>query len=203
MIIKLYEENPSERHIRRIVECLNDGGVIVYPTDSVYTFGCSVAKPKALERIARIKQIDVAKHNFTFVFSDLSQISHYTRPISNTTFKVLKRSLPGPFTFILEANKQVPKVFQNKKKQVGIPIPDNNITRTIVEFNHGPVLSSSVYHDDEILEYRVDPELIHDIYGQQVDIVIDGGIGDNTPTTIVDCTNDEFEIIRQGKGIID
>ena len=200
MLIKLYEENPSERHLKRIVECLQDGGIVIYPTDTVYSFGCGIAKPKALDQIAQIKGFNAAKHNFTLIFNDLSQISNYTKPIDNSTFRLLKRALPGPFTFILEANKQIPKVFQNKKKQVGIRVPDNIIPCTIVEMLQTPILSSSVYHDDEMLEYRIDPELIHDQYGDRVDIVIDGGFGDLEPSTIVDCTGGNYDIIRQGKG---
>lgn len=203
MVIKLYEENPSAKCIKSIVECLSDGGVIIYPTDTVYAFGCCVAKPKALERIARIKNIDAKKHNFTLVFENLSQVAQYTRPIANPTFKLLKKVLPGPYTFILEANKQIPKVFQNKKKQVGIRIPNSNIVSSIVHYNNGPLLSTSVYDNSEEQNYISDPFEIEEIYSKHVDIIIDGGFLELIPSTVIDCTENQMKIIRQGKGEIE
>ncbi|RUA24913.1 MAG: threonylcarbamoyl-AMP synthase, partial [Bacteroidetes bacterium] len=174
MLIKLYEENPSEKHIRTIVECLRDGGIIIYPTDTVYTFGCDIYKQKAIEKIARLKGVDPKKNNFTIVCKDLSSLSDYTKPISNPTFKMMRRCLPGPFTFILEANSKVPKLFQHKKKTVGIRIPNNSIVQHIIDELGNPILSTSLHHQDHILDYITDPELIHEEYGNEVDIVIDG-----------------------------
>jgi tRNA threonylcarbamoyl adenosine modification protein (Sua5/YciO/YrdC/YwlC family) len=202
MLIKLYPENPAPRHLKIITECLMDGGIIIYPTDTVYGFGCSIRKPKAVERIAKMKGFDMRHHNFSIICSDLSQLSEFVRPIPNHIFRILKKSLPGPYTFILEANHNVPKLIHRKKKQVGIRIPDNNIAREIVNYLGDPLLSSSVLHDDEILEYRTDPELIYERYKNDVDIVIDGGYGDNNPSTIIDCTGNDIEVIREGKGDI-
>lgn len=200
MLIKLYEENPSEKHIRTIVECLRDGGTIIYPTDTVYTFGCDIYKQKAIEKIARLKGLDPKKNNFSIVCKDLSSLSDYTRPLSNPTFKMMRRCLPGPFTFILEANNKVPKLFQHKKKTVGIRIPNNTIVQHIIDELGNPILSTSLHHNDYILEYISDPELIYEEYGKDVDIVIDGGFGGNIASTIVDCSKDENIIVREGLG---
>jgi len=200
MLIKLYKENPSEKHIRTIVECLRDGGIIIYPTDTVYTFGCDIYKQKAIEKIARLKGVDPKKNNFTIVCKDLSSLSDYTKPISNPTFKMMRRCLPGPFTFILEANNKVPKLFQHKKKTVGIRIPNNSIVQHIIDELGNPILSTSLHHQDHILDYITDPELIHEEYGNEVDIVIDGGYGGNIASTIVDCSKGENIIVREGLG---
>jgi len=200
MLIKLYPENPAPRHLKIITECLMDGGVIVYPTDTVYGFGCSISKPKAVERIAKLKGIDIKKHEFSIICSDISQLSDYVRPIPNHIFRVLKKALPGPYTFILDANNNAPKLIHRKKKQVGIRIPDNNITREIIDFLGNPMLSSSVLHDDEILEYRTDPELIYERYKNIVDIVVDGGYGNNSPSTIINCSGGDIEVLREGLG---
>ena len=200
MLIKLYEENPSPKHIRMVVECLRDGGTIIYPTDSVYTFGCDIFKQKAVEKIARLKGMDPKKNDFTIVCSNLSSVTDFTRPISNPIFKIMKRSLPGPFTFILDANNNVPKLFQRKKKTIGIRIPNNAIVQHIVDELGNPILSTSLHHRDKILDYISNAELIYEEYGNKVDIIIDGGICGNIPSTIVDCTNNDIEIIREGLG---
>jgi tRNA threonylcarbamoyl adenosine modification protein (Sua5/YciO/YrdC/YwlC family) len=203
MLIKLYEENPAPKHIKTVVECLRDGGVIIYPTDTVYTFGCDIFKNKAVEKIARLKGLDPKKNNFSIVCQDLSNLSDYTKPIENHIFRVMKRCLPGPYTFILKANSRVPKLFQNKKKTVGIRVPANNIVQSIVEELGNPILSTSLHHQDEVLEYITDPELIFDLYKDKVDIIIDGGSGNNKASTIVDFCSDDMVIIREGLGDID
>lgn len=200
MLLRIFPENPSSRQIRTVVECLLDGGVIIYPTDTVYGMGCDIFKSKAIERIAQIKGIKVEKANFSFICSDLSQLSDYTRPISNDVFKLMKKNLPGPFTFILNASNSVPKLIQSKKKTVGIRIPGNNIPLEIVNELGHPIMSTSIHDEDEILEYTTDPELIYEKYKNLVDIVIDGGFGDNEASTIIDCTGAEPLIIREGKG---
>lgn len=202
MFLQIHPDNPNPRLIKKVIDCLNSGGIIIYPTDTVYGLGCDIYNKKAVERIAQVKGIKKEKANFSFICSDLSHISDFTRPISNETYKLMRKHLPGPFTFILDANNKVPKLFQSKKKTVGIRIPDNNIIRTIVEeFGH-PIMSTSVYDEDEIIEYTTDPELIYEKYQNIADIVIDGGYGDNEASTIVDCTQNETLIIRQGKGIL-
>lgn len=197
---KLYNENPNERQIKQIVEILRNGGVIIYPTDTVYGFGCDITNQKAVERIARIKGIKLEKANFSFICYDLSNLSEFTKVTSNHVFKVMKHNLPGAFTFILNANSNVPKLFKSKKKTVGIRIPNNNICRQIVKELGNPILTTSVKSKDEILEYLTDPEVIKNEYDNLVDAVIDGGTGNNVPSTVIDCSNDEIEIIRQGAG---
>ncbi len=203
MFIKLYPENPDARHIKTIVDCLNGGGIIIYPTDTVYGLGCNIFKQKSVERVAQIKGIRVDKANFSFICSDLKHISDFTKPLSNNVYKLMRKALPGPFTFILNANNNVPKLFQNKKKTVGIRIPDNNIILEIVRELGNPILTTSIYDEDDIIEYTTDPELIYEKYKDIVDIVIDGGYGDNEPSTVVDCTDDFLSVIRQGKGILE
>lgn len=200
MLIKLYNENPNPRTIREVTDVLRNGGVIIYPTDTVYGLGCDITNIKAVEKVARLKGVKVEKSNFSFICSDFSHLSDYTKPISNSVFKLLKKNLPGPFTFILEANNSVPRYFKGKKKTVGIRIPDNNIIREIVNELGNPILSTSIHDEDEILEYTTDPELIYEKYQDFADLVIDGGYGELTPSTIVDCSSDEIKIIRQGKG---
>ena len=200
MLVRLYEENPNHREIRKIVDVLRDGGVIIYPTDTVYGLGCDITNSRAVEKVARWKGVKVEKNNFSFICSDLSHLSDYTKPIQNRVFKLIKKNLPGPFTFILEANNSVPKYFKGKKKTVGIRVPDNNIIREIVKELGNPILSTSIHDDDEILEYTTDPELIFEKFQEVVDIVVDGGFGELTPSTIVDCTTEEIQIIREGKG---
>ena len=202
-LIKLYNENPDPRQIRKIVECLQGGGVIIYPTDTVYGMGCDIHNHKAIERVAQLKGVKADKANFSFICFDLSHISDYTKQLSTPIYKLLKRTLPGPFTYILNANNNVPKLFENKKKTVGIRIPDNNIILEIVKELGNPILTTSIHDEDEIIEYTTDPELIYEKFEDLVDIVIDGGYGDIVPSTIVDCTTEEPSIIRQGKGILE
>ena len=200
MLIKLYPENLSPRHLDIILECLLDGGVIIYPTDTVYSFGGNSTSTKALDKIAKLKGIKKEKANFSLIFNDLTQLSNYTRPFDKSTFKLLKKHLPGPFTFILPANNQVPKLFQNKKKSIGIRIPDHPIPIEIIRLLGNPMFSASINADDSIIEYETDPEILHDEWGDLVDIVIDAGFSGNIASTVVDCSGDEIEIIRQGKG---
>ncbi len=202
MLLKIYPDNPSEKQIRTVAECLKDGGVIIFPTDTIYALGCDIYKPRAIDRVAQIKGIKKQKANFSFICHDLSQLSDFTKPIRNEVFKLMKSSLPGPFTFILNANTNVPKIFQSKKKTVGIRVPDNNIPLHIIRELGNPLMSTSIHDDDEIVEYITDPELIYEKYGKMVDIVIDAGYGDNTASTIVDCTGDEIVVLREGKGEI-
>jgi tRNA threonylcarbamoyl adenosine modification protein (Sua5/YciO/YrdC/YwlC family) len=202
MLLRIYPENPSERQIRIVTECLNDGGIIIYPTDTVYGFGCDIFKSKAVERIAFLRGIKPEKARFSFICHNLSQLSDFCKPIDNATFKMMKANLPGPFTFILDANNNVPKLIQSKKKTVGIRIPDNLIPREIVRILEHPIMSTSIHDEDKIIEYTSDPELIYEKYEHLVDIVIDGGYGGNEVSTILDCTSGNIEIIRQGKGIL-
>ncbi len=200
MLVKIYEDNPNQKEIKRVVEVLKNGGVIIYPTDTVYGMGCAIDKPKAVEQVAKLRGIKLEKAQFSFICYDISNISEYVKPLSNDVFKLMKRNLPGPFTFILEAGNNVPKVTKQRKKTVGVRVPDNNIIREIVKELGCPILSTSIHDEDDILEYTTDPELIYEKYENLVDIVIDGGYGDNTASTVVDCTGDEIEIIREGKG---
>ncbi len=202
MLVKLFNENPNQREILRIVDVLRKGGLIVYPTDTIYGLGCDITNAKAVEKVARIKNVKVEKNNFSFICSDLSHISDFTKPISNSVFKLMKKNLPGPFTFILEANNNVPKYFKGKKT-VGIRVPDNNIIREIVRELGNPILSTSIHDEDEILEYSTDPELIHEKYEEIADIVVDGGYGEFIPSTVVDCTGEEIVIVREGKGVLE
>jgi len=202
MLLKIHPDTPSARHIKMVVECLSNGGVIIYPTDTVYGLACDIFKPKAVERIAQIKGIKKEKANFTFVFTDMSQLSDFTKPIANEVFRLMRNSLPGPFTFLLNANSNVPKIFQSRKKTVGIRIPENNIALEIVRKLGNPIMTTSIHDEDSILEYTTDPELIYEKYQNIVDIVVDGGPGDNVPSTIIDCTGLEPLIVREGKGRI-
>jgi tRNA threonylcarbamoyl adenosine modification protein (Sua5/YciO/YrdC/YwlC family) len=200
MLIKLYNENPEPRRIKQIVDTLRNGGIIIYPTDTVYGIGCDITNQKAVEKVAKLKGIQIEKSQFSFICHDLSHLSDFSKPIPNHVFKLMRRNLPGPFTFILEANNNVPRYFKGKKKTIGIRVPDNSIIREIVRELGNPILSTSVHSTDEIEAFMTDPELIHDEYNEKVDLVIDGGFGDNCVSTIVDCTSDGFEIVRQGKG---
>ena len=197
--VKLYNENPNPKEIERIVKVLQNGGVIIYPTDTVYGIGCDITNTKALEKIAKIKGVKLEKTSFSFVCNDLSHLSDYVKQIDTPTYKILKRALPGPYTFVLPGNNSLPKVFK-KRKTVGIRIPDNNIARAIVKALGNPIVSSSIHDEDEIIEYTTDPELIFEKWKNVVDIIIDGGYGDNTPSTVVDLTTNEPEVIRFGKG---
>jgi len=200
MLIKIYPENPNPKAIDQVVQVLRRGGLIIYPTDTVYGLGCDITNHKAIEAIARIRHIKPEKANFSFICHDLSNLADYTKSIDNTTFRVLKKALPGPFTFILNASGKVPKLLSSNKKTVGIRIPDNNIAREIVKQLGNPILSTSIRDEDDILEYSTDPELIHEKYQDLVDVVIDGGYGGNIASTVVDVTSGEFEMIREGKG---
>ena len=198
-LIRIYEENPDPRSIKKVVETLADGGLIIYPTDSVYGLGCDITKTRALEQIARIRGVKLEKANFSFICADLSTLSDYVRQIDTPTFKILKKALPGPYTFILPGNNNLPKVFK-KKKTVGIRVPDNAIARMLVEQLGNPIVSTSIYDEDEVIEYTTDPELIREKWDKLVDIVIDGGYGDNVPTTVIDLSGSVPEVIREGKG---
>ncbi|MGO2102011.1 MAG: L-threonylcarbamoyladenylate synthase [Psychroflexus halocasei] len=201
-IIKLYEKNTSEKHLQKIAKVLKEGGVIIYPTDTVYGLGCDIKNNKALTKVARLKNVKLEKANFSFICEDLSNLSDYVSQIPTNTFKILKRNLPGPYTFILPGNNNLPNVFK-KKKTVGIRVPDNNIARSIVKTLGNPIVSTSIYDEDDLVEYTTDPELIAEKWGDLVDIVVDGGYGDNTASTVIDLTKDEPELIRQGKGSIE
>jgi tRNA threonylcarbamoyl adenosine modification protein (Sua5/YciO/YrdC/YwlC family) len=203
VLLKIYPQNPNPRHILTVVECLRDGGVIIFPTDTVYALGCDVTKIKAAERIASIKGKALGKSHFSFVCYDLSHISDYTKQIDTATFKLMKKALPGPYTFILNASHNVPSRYfgpKSHKKTIGIRIPDNSISREIVRELNNPLMSTSIRDEDEILEYSTDPELIYEKFRDKVDIVIDGGYGGNEPSTVIDCTGDAPEVIREGKG---
>ena len=200
--IKLYNENPNEKDIAKVVEVLRQGGLIIYPTDTVYGLGCDITNTKALEKIARIKGVKLEKANFSFVCSDLKNLSDYVKQIDTSTFKLLKRALPGPYTFIMQGNNNLPKDFK-KKKTVGIRVPDNTIARTIVEKLGNPIVSTSIYDDDDVIEYTTDPELIFEKWQNRVDIVIDGGYGDNVASTVIDLSGDAPIVLREGKGDVD
>ncbi|WP_405382038.1 L-threonylcarbamoyladenylate synthase [Maribacter sp. LLG6340-A2] len=200
--IKIYEENPNPKEIKRVVEVLRKGGLVIYPTDTVYGLGCDITNTKALEKIARIKGIKLAKANWSFICTDLSNLSDYVRQIDTATFKILKRALPGPYTFILPGNNNLPKEFK-KKKTVGIRVPDNTIIKTLVEALGNPIVSTSIRDEDDVLEYTTDPELIFEKWENLVDIVIDGGYGGNIGSTIIDLSQGEPEIVREGKGSLD
>ncbi len=199
MLVKIYPENPNPKQIRTVVECLNDGGVIIYPTDTIYGFGCDIFKGKAVERIARLKGVKAAKANFSFICHDLSHLSDYAKPITTPIYKLMKKNLPGPYTFILDASNNVPKLIQGKRKSVGIRVPDCSIAREIVRELGNPIMSTSIHDDDDIIEYTTDPELIYEKYCNIVDIVVDGGYGDNKPSTVIDCREDDYTILREGK----
>ena len=200
--VKIYESNPNPKEIDRVVAVLKSGGLIIYPTDTVYGMGCDITNSKALEKIARIKGVKLAKANWSFICSDLSNLSDYVRQIDTSTFKILKRALPGPYTFILPGGNNLPKDFK-KKKTVGIRVPDNNIAKALVEALGNPIVSTSIHDDDDVLEYTTDPELIFEKWQNQVDMVIDGGYGDNIASTVIDLSGHEPELVREGKGSLD
>jgi tRNA threonylcarbamoyl adenosine modification protein (Sua5/YciO/YrdC/YwlC family) len=203
MLIRIYNENPNPKQIRQVIDLLEDGGIIIYPTDTVYAMGCDILATKSIEKIARIKGLNPKNPELSLIFHDMSQLSEYTVIRDNTIFKLLKRNLPGPFTFIVQANNQIPKLFKNKKKTVGIRIPDNNIVLELVRELGRPIITTSIHDPDEVIEYTTDPELIYEKYQDIADIVIDGGFGRNEASTIVDCTGEEIEIVRQGLGVLD
>lgn len=201
-LININPENPQENKIDEAVRILSKGGIIIYPTDTVYALGCDIHNQKAIEKLCRIKGVKVEKTNLSFICHDLSHISEYCKQLENSIFKLMKKALPGPFTFILKASSKVPKILQAKKKTVGIRVPNNEIVRQIVEKLGNPIITTSLKDDDDVIEYTTDPELIFEKYEKQVDLVIDGGYGNNVASTIIDCTNDEIEIIREGLGDI-
>ena len=198
-LIKMYDENPSPKAIANAVEVLRKGGLIIYPTDTVYGLGCDITNTRALEKIARIKKVKLDRANFSFICYDLSNLSSYVRQISNPVYKLLKRALPGPYTFVLQGNNKLPRDFK-KKKTVGIRVPDNNIIRSIVQELGNPIVSTSIYDEDELIEYTTDPELIFEKWRDRVDLVIDGGYGGNVASTIIDVSEGEIEVVREGKG---
>ncbi|WKD86863.1 putative protein YciO [Polaribacter huanghezhanensis] len=200
--IKIYSENPNQKEIDKVVKVLQNGGLVIYPTDTVYGLGCDITNTKALEKIAKIKGIKLDKANFSFICNDLSHLSDYVKQIDTATYKLLKRALPGPYTFILPGSNSLPNAFK-KKKTVGIRVPDNSIALEIVKALGNPIVSTSIYSDDDILEYNTDPELIFERWQHKVDIVIDGGYGDNEASTVIDLTAAEPLVLRAGKGSLD
>ena len=203
MLLRIHEENPNARFIEQAVDILKKGGVIIYPIDTVYGIGCDITNQKAIERVCKIRGLKPEKSNLSFICYDLTDISQYTKPFDTAVFRILKKALPGPFTFIFNASSQVPKLLSTKKKTVGIRVPDNNIVREIVKELGNPIVTSSIRDEDDIIEYSTDPELIYEKYQDLVDLVIDGGYGDNVASTVVDVTSGEFEVIREGKGDLD
>lgn len=198
MLLQVHPDNPNPRHIKTIVECLKDGGIIIYPTDTIYGLGCDIFQIKTIEKIARIKNVDYRKSQLSFICYDLSDLSKYTKSISTPLYRMLKNYLPGPYTFILPASKEVPRLLQSKKSTIGLRVPSNNISRTILKELGHPILSASM--PGEMIEEYTDPELMYENFKNLVDIIVDGGIGGMIPSTVIDCTKDEYEIIRQGAG---
>jgi tRNA threonylcarbamoyl adenosine modification protein (Sua5/YciO/YrdC/YwlC family) len=203
MLLRIYPENPSHDRIRKVIEALESGGIIIYPTDTVYAMGCDIKATRSIDKIARLKGLNPVNPDMSLIFHDMSQLSEYTVIRDNSLFKLLKRNLPGPFTFIVPANNQIPKLFKNKKKTVGIRIPDNNIVLELVRELGRPIITTSIHDPDDVIEYTTDPELIYEKYRNFADIVINGGFGKNEASTIVDCTSDEITIVRQGLGILE
>lgn len=201
MLISIHPDNPQPRLLSQVKDCLENGGIIAYPTDTIYGLGCDIFHPEAIEKICSIKKVNPEKANLSFICSDLSDLSLYAKAIDNSLFRILKKALPGPFTFILPASKQVPKILQSKKKTIGLRIPDNNIALSIIKTLGHPILSAS-FPGDNIEDYT-DPEIIYEHWGHQIDLVVDGGIGGLTPSTVVDCTGDQYAVIRQGAGVWD
>jgi tRNA threonylcarbamoyl adenosine modification protein (Sua5/YciO/YrdC/YwlC family) len=201
MLISIHPDNPQPRLLSQVKDCLENGGIIAYPTDTIYGLGCDIFHPEAIEKICSIKKVNPEKENLSFICSDLSDLSLYAKAIDNSLFRILKKALPGPFTFILPASKQVPKILQSKKKTIGLRIPDNNIALSIIKTLGHPILSAS-FPGDNIEDYT-DPEIIYEHWGHQIDLVVDGGIGGMTPSTVVDCTGDQYAVIRQGAGVWD
>ncbi|MGB0525971.1 MAG: L-threonylcarbamoyladenylate synthase [Flammeovirgaceae bacterium] len=200
--LSINPDNPEERKLRQVVDVLAKGGLIIYPTDTVYGIGCDLTNQRAVQRLCQLKGIKPNKMNLSFICYDLSDISSYAKQLDNSVFKLMKKTLPGPYTYILESSNKVPKILNVKKKQVGIRVPDHNIPRLIVQMLGNPIISSSIKDDDNVIEYTTDPSLIYDNYHKLVDIVIDGGYGGNIPSTVVNCTNSAFEVVREGAGDI-
>lgn len=200
MLLTIHPENPDSRKIQQVVKILEKGGIIIYPTDTVYGIGCDIFNQKAVDKICKLRNLDPVKARLTFICKDISQVAEYAQQIDNETFKLIKRNTPGPFTFVLNSNNDVPKMFKNRKRTIGIRIPDNNIVLELVQALGRPILTTSLKNDDEILEYFTDPIDIFEDFENQVNIVIDGGIGGNVPSTVVDCTSGGFDILREGAG---
>ncbi len=204
MLLRINPDKPDEQSIRRVADVLHSGGIIIYPTDTVYGIGCDITQPKALEKLCKIKGIKLSESNFSIICHDLSHLSDFARPISTSVFRVLKKALPGPYTFILEANNNVPKIFQSKKKTVGIRVPKNLIVQEIVKISGNPIVSSSLHDaDDELLDYYADPDLIYEKYEDKVDLIVNGGYGNIQASTVIDVSKGEFEVIREGLGSVD
>jgi tRNA threonylcarbamoyl adenosine modification protein (Sua5/YciO/YrdC/YwlC family) len=203
MLYIIHPDNPDSRKIQLVVDILNKGGVIIYPTDSVYSLGCSLHKKRAIEKLAQLKGIKLKKANFSIICSDLSHLAEYTKPIDRSAYKLLNKNLPGPFTFILKASSQIPKLFDTNRKSIGIRIPDNNIVKAIIEALGHPLVTTSIHDEDEIVEYTTDPSLIEEKWERLVDGIIDGGYGNNIASTVVDLSDDDVEIVRQGVGILE
>ncbi len=199
MLLKLYPDNPNYKEFRKIAEILRDGGVIIYPTDTVYAIGCDINNNKAIQKIAKLKGVSAEKANFSIICNNLSNLSEYAK-VDNGIFKMMKKNLPGAFTFILPASSNLPKLFKSKKKNVGIRVPDHFIPLGIVEELGNPIMTTSIHDPDDVVEYTTDPELIHEKYQKDVDLVIDGSFGRNVASTIIDCTNGEFQVVREGIG---
>jgi len=203
MLLKINPDNPEGRKIRQAVETLDDGGVIIYPTDTVYGLGCDIYNSKAVDRICKLRGLDPVKARLSFICKDIGQVAEFSQQIDNTVFRLMKKHLPGPFTFVLKSNSQVPKMFKNRKRTIGVRVPDNNICQALVEGLGWPILTASLKNDDEILEYFTDPRDIYEDFKKLVDIVIDGGIGSNHPSTVVDCTGSEPIVLREGTGVLE
>ncbi|MBT8262524.1 MAG: threonylcarbamoyl-AMP synthase [Bacteroidia bacterium] len=201
-LIRIYEENPNPKDVKKVVDIIRRGGLVIYPSDTVYALGCDITNNKAMERLAKIKGVKPDKAKFSFICEDLSNLSDYVRQIDNVTFKILKRALPGPYTFVLPGNNKLPAVFK-KKKEVGIRVPDNEIARALVRELGRPIVSTSIKDEDEVIEYTTDPELIFEKWEKLVDVVVDGGFGGNIPSTVIDLTGDEPLLIREGKGSLE
>lgn len=201
--LEIHPQNPEKRKLERVVTLLREGAVIIYPTDTIYGLGCDLFNRNAIDRVCKIKDMKPKNFNLSFICNNISQVTEYTRQIDTPTYKVLKKALPGPFTFIMESNRNVPKILGVNKKTVGIRIPDNNVTEMLVDFLGNPIVTTSIKDDDEILEYTTDPEIIYEEYKNLVDVVIDGGPGGNVPSTVVDCSNGELEVVRKGLGDIE
>ena len=203
MLLRIYPENPDPNRIRKVVEVLEEGGIIIYPTDTVYAMGCDIKAHRSIDKIAGLKGLNPLNPDMSLIFHDMSQLSEYTVIRDNSIFKLLKRNLPGPFTFIVQANNQIPKLFKNKKKTVGIRIPDNAIVLEMVKELGRPIITTSIHDPDEVIEYTTDPELIYEKYRDFAEVIINGGYGKNEASTIVDCTSGEIKVIRQGLGILE
>ena len=204
MLLKIYADNPNYKDINRVADILNGGGVVILPTDTLYAFACSMSYKKSVETIARLKGFSLKKAKYSMLCSSLSQVSDYVRPLDRDTFQLLKRCLPGPYTFIMDASNDVPRNYVNPNKTIGVRVPANSICKAVIESVGNPLIATSVRTLDEEREseYVTDPELIHELFGRQVDLVVDGGIGDAEPSTVMDCSGGQMELVRQGKGII-